>query len=86
MAGEVRTGYDRALFPHWIDADGDGCDTRREVLIAEAVEPPSIGAGCYLTGGRWLSLYGGIETTDPGTFDLDHVVALAEAWDSGASA
>lgn len=84
--GEVRTGYDRSLFPHWIDADGDGCNTRREVLIDEAVVPPSIGADCHLTGGQWLSLYDGVETTDAGTFDIDHVVALAEAWDSGASA
>lgn len=86
VASEDRTGYDRALFPHWIDADSNGCDTRREVLLAEAVDPPSIGAGCYLIGGRWVSLYDGIETTDPSTFDIDHVVALAEAWDSGASA
>lgn len=86
VAGEDRTGYDRLLFPHWIDADGDGCDTRREVLIDEAVDPPTVSARCSLSGGRWLSLYDGIETTDPSTFDIDHVVALAEAWDSGASA
>src|SRR5690606_24635095 len=24
---EVRTGYDRDRFKHWVDADGDGCDT-----------------------------------------------------------
>ncbi len=65
--------------------DGDGCDTRREVLIAEAVKAPIVGSNCYLTDGRWISLYDGIETTDPSTFDVDHVVALAEAWDSGAS-
>jgi hypothetical protein len=27
VAAEVRTGYARNLFPHWIDADGDGCST-----------------------------------------------------------
>jgi hypothetical protein len=85
VAAEERTGYERALFPHWLDADGDGCDTRREVLFAEAVDPPSIGPGCELTGGRWVSLYDGEETTDPSTFQVDHVVALAEGWASGAS-
>ena len=86
VATEDRTGYDRSLFVHWIDADGDGCSTRREVLIDEAVVAPTIDASCHLSGGQWLSLYDGISTTDSSTFDVDHVVALAEAWDSGASA
>jgi hypothetical protein len=80
-----RTGYSRTLFRHWIDEDGDGCDTRREVLIAEAVTAPAVGAGCTLTGGSWLSRYDGATTTDPSSFDIDHVVPLAEAWDSGAA-
>lgn len=85
VAPEDRSGYDRSLFAHWIDADGDGCDTRREVLIAESLTAVSVGDGCWLTGGTWTSLYDGITTTELGTFDIDHVVALAEAWDSGAS-
>jgi Protein of unknown function (DUF1524) len=82
---EDRTGYDRSLFPHWIDPDGDGCDTRREVLVEESLDPVTIGSHCSLSGGRWDSLYDGVETTDPSTFDIDHLVPLAEAWDSGAS-
>ncbi|MGZ6214240.1 MAG: HNH endonuclease family protein, partial [Candidatus Limnocylindria bacterium] len=85
-APEHRAGYDRSLFRHWIDADLDGCDTRREVLIAEAILPPIVGGGCSLTGGMWLSAYDGLAFSDPIELEIDHVVALAEAWDSGAYA
>ncbi len=85
IAPEQSSGYDRDLFRHWIDADRDGCDTRREVLIAESLTPVRVGSGCSLTGGRWFSAYDGVETTDASTFDIDHVVALKEAWDSGAN-
>lgn len=85
VAREHQAGYDRDLFPLWIDADGDGCDTREEVLLAEATSPPHVGNGCDLsTGGSWFSKYDGMTTTDPSTFDIDHVVPLAEAWQSGA--
>ena len=84
VASEVRTGYDRDLFPHWVDADGDGCDTRREVLISEADDPVTVGSGCSLTGGRWYSYYDAVSWTDMGRIDIDHMVPLAEAWDSGA--
>ncbi len=36
-APEKNHGYDRAKFTDWIDKDGDGCDTRDEVLIAESL-------------------------------------------------
>ena len=77
-------GYDRDLFRHWIDSDGDGCDTRREVLIAESLDPVQIGSKCSISGGRWFSIYDNVETTDASSFHIDHVVALSEAWDSGA--
>lgn len=81
---ERRAGYEREAFEHWVDADGDGCDTRREVLLAEALDAPAVGDGCRLSGGRWRSAYDGIVVTDAAELDIDHVVALAEAWDSGA--
>ena len=84
VATEIRTGYDRDLFPHWTDADGDGCNTRYEVLIAEATTRPSIGSGCTLSGGRWYSYYDNATWTLPADLDIDHFVPLAEAWDSGA--
>ncbi|MER7333009.1 MULTISPECIES: HNH endonuclease family protein [unclassified Micromonospora] len=84
VATEVRTGYSRDLFPHWIDADGDGCHTRNEVLIAEATTRPSISGTCTLSGGRWYSYYDNAYWTLTSDLDIDHMVALAEAWDSGA--
>ncbi|MCM0620115.1 HNH endonuclease family protein [Nocardioides bruguierae] len=84
VAAEHATGYDRDLFEHWTDADGDGCDTRREVLISEADDPVTVGAGCSLSGGRWYSYYDGVSWYDPSDVDIDHMVPLAEAWGSGA--
>lgn len=82
---ERRAGYDRDLFDHWVDADGDRCDARREVLIAEAVVRPRVGSPCSLSGGEWHSVYDGVvETGDGSRLDVDHLVPLAEAWDSGA--
>lgn len=83
---EVEGGYSRGLFDHWIDADGDGCDTRREVLIEESLQPVTVGPGCSLEGGEWYSAFDGVTTTNPSNFDIDHFVPLKEAWDSGAHA
>ena len=82
---EQPDGYDRGLFRHWVDADGDGCDTRREVLITEAVTAPSVSGDCALAGGVWVSRYDGETELGSGRgFDVDHLVPLKEAWDSGA--
>jgi Protein of unknown function (DUF1524) len=85
VAPEHLDGYDRDLFPHWIDADGDGCNTRAEVLIAEAVVAPSISGTCDLAGGSWLSPYDGLRIDGASGVQIDHLVALAEAWYSGAA-
>ncbi|MEU5825902.1 HNH endonuclease family protein [Streptomyces sp. NPDC047803] len=84
VAAERRTGYERDSFHHWVDEDGDGCPTRQEVLLAEAVKAPEQGARCALTGGSWRSYYDEVEVTDAKKLDIDHMVPLAEAWDSGA--
>jgi hypothetical protein len=76
-------GYDRSLFPHWLDLDGDGCDTRQEALVASS-EVPAGTDGCRVIEGHWISAYDGVVTTDPKSFDVDHVVPLANAWISGA--
>lgn len=79
-----RTGYSRSSFKHWSDFDEDGCNTRNEVLIEESLLAITIGPRCRLIGGSWFSPYDGKTTTRPSTFDVDHFVPLAEAWDSGA--
>ena len=74
-------GYDRSLFKHWIDDDKDGCNTRQEVLIEEAIVKPKIGKKCVLSGGTWLSSYDNKTVKGSGsTLDVDHMVPLAEAW------
>lgn len=80
LAVEDTTGYDRDLFRHWTSQDG--CTTREWVLIRQAVAGSR--SGCLVAGGRWFSRYDGVQTTDPSSFDIDHMVPLAEAWGSGA--
>jgi hypothetical protein len=81
----AQSGYDRSLFGSWIDADGDGCDTRAEVLRAESYTPAQVDPyGCHVLTGDWLSVYDGYRTDDPTELEIDHLVALAEAWRSGA--
>jgi Protein of unknown function (DUF1524) len=88
VAPESNTGtYRRDLFGgDWVDADNDGCDTRAEVLVAESTTPAQVDPiGCTVLAGDWISLYDGYETSDPNELEIDHVVALAEAWRSGAA-
>ena len=84
IAEDKTTGYKRSAFKHWIDADKDGCDTRAEVLIEEAIVKPKVGKNCKLVGGKWRSQYDKLVTTNPSSLDIDHLVPLAEAWRSGA--
>lgn len=84
VAADQTSGYDRSLFKHWIDEDKDGCDTRAEVLIQEALKKPKIGKRCSLKGGSWRSAYDNRTLRNSSQLDVDHVVPLAEAWRSGA--
>lgn len=81
VADETRAGYDRDKFRHWVDADDDCRDTRDEVLAEESKVSVS---GCDITGRKWFSYYDGRTWRESSDVDIDHLVPLAEAWDSGA--
>jgi hypothetical protein len=82
VAREHRAGYDRDKFHAWVDADGDCLDTRAEVLTDESLAP--VTGGCTIDTGRWYSYYDAVTWTQASDVDIDHLVPLAEAWDSGA--
>ncbi|MBD0738995.1 HNH endonuclease family protein [Streptomyces sp. CBMA29] len=74
--------YDRNLFPTWITISGT-CDTREYVIKRDGTSVVT-DSSCKATSGNWTSPYDGVTTTDPSTFDIDHLVPLSEAWASGA--
>lgn len=72
---ESDSRYERSLYGSgWIDADGDGQDTRQEVLAEESL------------GGFWLDRYTGTMINSARLLDIDHLVPLAEAHASGGYA
>lgn len=82
VATEDRTGYNRDLFPHWITQSG-ACNTREVVLKRDGTNVVQDSA-CAATSGSWYSQYDGATWTAASDLDIDHLVPLAEAWDSGA--
>ena len=78
--------YQRAdFYTDWADADGDGYNTRAEVLMASSTAPVTYNAnGTTVATGSWLSWYDGGTTTLASDLQIDHLVPLAEAWRSGA--
>ena len=85
VENEFTYGYDRSLFEHWRDVDGDGCDSRDQVLKRDSISLPQVDPiSCDVIAGDWISPYDGARWSNPSDIDIDHVVALKEAWDSGA--
>jgi len=76
--------YERSLFRHWVDADSDCQDTRVEVLARE--DRSDTRHGCRTVTGAWSSWLDGRTFTAARSLDVDHLVALKEAWGSGAYA
>ena len=76
--------YEREQFKHWVSKNASGCDTRFAVLVSESLVKTKI-SGCTVISGEWKSAYDGQTVTDPKNLDIDHMVPLKEAWESGAS-
>jgi len=86
----AKTGYARSQFPHWSDPDRNGCDARNDTLKRDLTNIT------YKTGTRECKVIAG-QLIDPfsgklitfsasgNSIDIDHVVALSNAWQTGAA-
>jgi hypothetical protein len=86
-----KTGYARDQFgPAWSDVDHNGCDTRDDVLArdltGETFKPGT--HDCVVLSGTLADPYTGqtLQFHKGGgtSVDIDHVVALSDAWQTGA--
>ena len=88
-----KTGYTRAQFgPAWADVDRNGCDTRNDILKRDltAITYRAKTRNCVVETGTLVDRYSG-ETINfvKGNISsmevqIDHVVALSNAWQTGA--
>lgn len=76
-------GYSREKFPHWATVSGE-CDTRETVLKRDG-QNVNTDAQCRPTSGTWHSPYDGANWTKASDVDIDHIVPLGQAWESGAA-
>lgn len=70
--------------PGWADDDGDGCNTRAEVLMMESSKPVLTKPNnCTVLTGAWIDWYTGKEYSNAALLQVDHLVALGDAASSG---
>jgi len=85
-----KTGYARAQFPHWSDPDRNGCDARNDTLKRDLTNI-TFKEGtreCKVIAGQLLDPFSGkviTFSTNKVVVDIDHVVALSNAWQTGAA-
>jgi hypothetical protein len=81
----IRQEYERSQWRHWQDHDGDCEKARAEVLIAESLIEVTRKAGkpCQVASGRWRDPFSGEEITQASGVDVDHIVPLKNAHNSG---
>ena len=88
-----KTGYSRDQFGQaWADVDHNGCDTRNDILKRDLIEImyKSGTKNCVVASGTLMDRYSG-ETINfvrgnitSMEVQIDHVVALSNAWQTGA--
>ena len=86
-----KTGYSREAFgTPWLDVDRNGCDTRNDILTRDLRERVYRSArSCAVISGILDDPYTARTITfvrgGPSEVDIDHVVALGNAWVTGAA-
>ena len=87
-----KTGYARGQFgPAWADVDRNGCDTRDDILNRDLTAKQwRVGThGCVVIAGLLADPYTGrsipFAKADAAAVQIDHVVALSDAWQKGAA-
>ncbi|MFE9995745.1 HNH endonuclease family protein [Streptomyces avermitilis] len=84
-----KTGYDRGRFgTAWADTDSNRCDTRDDILKRDLKEVKFSDGKCKVTAGVLdPDPYTGQQVTfarGRSQVDIDHLVALSDAWQKGA--
>ncbi|GAB3774604.1 hypothetical protein FB382_003791 [Nocardioides ginsengisegetis] len=82
------TGYDRDRFgPAWLDVNRNGCDERNDILARDLTGTRE--QNCRILDGTLIDPYTARTIHyvygDGALVDIDHVVALGNAWATGAS-
>ncbi len=86
-----KTSYTRLQFGEaWADVDHNGCDTRDDILRRDltAIRVRSSTRGCVVIAGTLADPYTGksidFAKAQASKVQIDHVVALSDAWQTGA--
>lgn len=83
MAFAKIPSYDRSEWKHWIDEDKDCQDTRVETLISDSLVVNLDDKECHVDWGVWIDEYSGDLFFNPIKLDIDHIVPLKNAHNSG---
>ena len=74
--------------PAWKDVDHNGCDTRNDILARDLKTISDRRNACVITAGQLADPYSGkwidFSKKEASKVQIDHVVALENAWQSGA--